>query len=181
METTQQYRMIDPGGKYHLDIEKAEMLIARAKTWPEESQERRVERNSMGWNVLRAYGGMSVTALESFTPATRYEFLTEDIFPRLVFGTPRPDWAHSTEYHDLRNGPSELDSMSCTHHRYLLRGPEAFVVIQQFDNLDICGEVLSTGPRVAVNVEDDDMSPHALLQLARACRAATEQLAWIRR
>lgn len=180
METTAQYQMIDPGAKYHLDVEKADMFIARACSWPTDSREREIERNSMGWNILRAYAGIPAATLESLTGPERFEFLTETR-PRLVFGTPRPDWAFTTDYHDLLNEPSGLDSMSCTHIRSLMSTPDASVAIVQFDNLDINGDVLSTGPRVTVHVESDNLSPHALLQLARACRAATEQLSWIGR
>ncbi|MFC0456630.1 hypothetical protein ACFFGR_08730 [Arthrobacter liuii] len=52
------YAMIDPGKAFDLDIERASMFIGMAREWTPGSAGREVERNGMGWRILRAYHGL---------------------------------------------------------------------------------------------------------------------------
>ncbi|MEW1807925.1 hypothetical protein [Pseudarthrobacter sp. NPDC080039] len=180
MNTTQsQYKMIDPGAEYGLDIEQASMLIGKARQWEPGSPQREIERNSFGWKILRAYQGLRVAQLEQMTGVERFELLTTTGRElRLVFGTARPAWAFHTDYADKHRGGT---GPCCIHSRDLIATHDAYVSIQRLDTLDeTTGEINIGRPSVFVQADSENMSPSTLLHLARACRAATEQLAWIR-
>ncbi|GAB3568984.1 hypothetical protein GCM10027405_31510 [Arthrobacter alkaliphilus] len=173
MDTTQQTsNFVDPGADYGLDIERATMFIANAREWAESSPYREIERNSLGWNILRAYAQISTSRLQAMTGRERYGILMV-VQPGFLFRTPRPAWA--TRTYSLSDETGDV----CTHEMRISPRTTAFeLILEQTDWADPAGELHIGEPAVYLYVGDDrrPLNTHELATLAKSATAGAVQL-----
>lgn len=167
METTQKAYFVDPGERYGLDIETASMFIARAAEWPEGSRERAIERNGLGWRILRAYLQMSPVDLGASTGETRYGTLL-GVRPGLLFRTPRPVWAVSSFSEGYTDGET------CTHELPFFDQAGVELKMKQVDTADESGAVTFGAPSVVMDVggEETRLRSSDLMKLRQAVENA---------
>ncbi|UKA57507.1 hypothetical protein [Arthrobacter sp. FW306-2-2C-D06B] len=148
------------------------MFIANAAAWEESSPSREIERNSMGWRILRAYAQLSTSRLQAMTGRERYAMLM-DVVPGLLFRTPRPEWAARTYSQSDESGDV------CTHELKLSPRGTVELILERTDTADPSGELHLGEPAVFLYVGEDErraLTPHDLMALAKSANAGAVQL-----
>lgn len=157
--------------EYGLDIERAAMFIANAREWDGSSPSREIERNSMGWRILRAYAQLSTSQLEAMTGRERYAMLM-DVEPGFVFRTARPEWAACTYSQSDESGDVR------THELKLSARGTVELILERTDTADPSGELHLGEPAVFLYVGDErlTLTLYDLIALAKSADAGAVQL-----